>query len=160
MLGAGELPEEFTGPVAYDDRWLWIAIALAALVVAYYALTWRLTRAPRPEIVAAPTVDVGSARALALARVDDVERAVREGGLSARAGHQRLSEVVRAYVEQVSALPARSMALADFRAIAPPALTGAIELMYPPEFGPDETFAERTFADAAAQARTIVERWG
>lgn len=160
MLGAGELPEEFTGPVAYDDRWLWIAIALGTLVVAYYGLTWWLTRPPRPEVAAVPTVDVASARARALTLVDDVERAVREGRIGARAGHQRLSEAVRAYVEQVSALPARSMALADFRAMAPPALTGAIELMYPPEFGPDETFAERTFADAAAQARTLVERWG
>ena len=45
---AVDLPEEFTGPVGYADRWLWIAVGLAVALVVYYALAWWFTRAPRP----------------------------------------------------------------------------------------------------------------
>lgn len=169
MPGAGELPEEFTGPVAYADRWLWIAIALVVAVVVFYVLTWWLTRAPRPPAPRPVVRDVASTRARHLAEIDEVVTAVAAGRLTPREGHQRLSSTVRSYVEEVSGLPARSMALADFRAQAPGSLqdlVGAIELMYPPEFSPegsaesDGAVASATVDAAAQRARAVVAGWG
>lgn len=158
-LRVSEMPEEFTGPVTYSDWWVWVALVLLALVVAYYAVAWWVTRAPRIPTIARAQVDVPGAQAEHLARIDRVVAQVRTGALSSRDGHQQLSEVVRSYVATVTTLPARTMALADFRARAPQELVDAIALMYPPEFGPDTTLAEDTFDPAATRARNLVGTW-
>ena len=154
MRAVAELPEEFAGPVGYADRWLWIAVALLGLVVVYYAVAWWSTRPPRrrPAPITAPP-DV---RREHLARIDQVEEQVRSGAISARVGHQQLSRVVRGYVAAVSPLPAPTMTLADLRALAPAALTDVIELVYPPEFAPDEAHARDAFDVAVRRARTFV----
>jgi hypothetical protein len=52
------------------------------------------------------------------------------------------------------------MALADFRAHAPQALTDAIEVMYPPEFAPDDIGqARERFDDALHRGRRLVTSW-
>jgi len=153
-----DLPEEFTGPVGYADRWLWIAVGLVVALVAYYLLAWRLTRAPaRLDAAPAPAPD---ARAEHLARIDRVDALVRAGELTPRDGHQQLSEVVRDYVAAVTSLPARTMALADFREHAPAALADVIELVYPPEFSPDDTVARERFETAVGRSRGLVTTWG
>lgn len=159
LLRASEMPEEFTGPVTYSDWWVWITVVLLVLVVLYYAVAWWVTRAPRVPTIARADVDVPGVQAEHLARIDRVVAQVRVGALSARDGHQQLSEVVRSYVATVTTLPARTMALADFRARAPQELVDAIELMYPPEFAPDGTLAEDSFDPAATRARNLVGTW-
>lgn len=161
MPGADELPEEFTGPVVYDDRWLWIAIALLVLVVLYYVVSWWLTRAPRVPVVTRAPVDVPDARAVHLARIDELVAQVHDGRLSARSGHQQLSEIVRSWVATVTPLPARTMTLADFRDHAPRELVEAIELMYPPEFAPDADGHgdPAAFDDAVLRSRGLVRSW-
>lgn len=161
LRAAEELPEEFAGPIAYSHLWLWIAIALVVAVVLYYVLAWWLTRPPRVRTVAAAPVVVvpPNARAEHLARIDAVAAQVDDGTMTPRAGHQELSEVVRSYVETVTTLPARTMALADFRAQAPQELVDAIELMYPPEFAPDDDLAREHFATAVDRARALVGQW-
>ncbi|GAA4812892.1 hypothetical protein ACFQ0K_05070 [Nocardioides caeni] len=156
---ADELPEEFSGPVAYSDRWLWIVLGLLVLVLVYYVAAWWFTRAPKPATIARPRVDVPTVRERHLQRIDEVVAQVRAGDLEPRAGHQQLSDVVRSFVAEVTTLPARTMALADFRHRAPEALVAAIELMYPPEFAPDDTIARDRFEDAAGQARQLVGTW-
>ena len=162
MLGAAdrELPEEFTGPVGYSHLWLWLAVAGVALVALYYLVVWLLTRPRRtgPTMWGRMT-DVPNARRDHLQRIDAIEAEVRAGRLAARTGHQQLSEVVRSYVEAVSALPARTMALADFRAHAPAPLADAIELMYPPEFAPDPPVAQERFEQAVRDSRRLVASW-
>ena len=159
LLLAVELPEEFAGPVAYSDRWLWIALTLAVLVVVYYAAAWWLTRPRRDRGAARPGVVVPDVRREHLDRIDRIEDDVRTGSLSPRDGHQQLSDVVRSYVASVTTLPARTMALADFRARAPQELVDAIELMYPPEFAPGDAVARDRFDDAVGQARGLVTAW-
>lgn len=154
-----ELPEELTGPVAYSERWLWIALALVVAVAVYYLASWWLTRPGRGRAVPRPGVVVPGVRAEHLARIDRVAAEVRAGSLGPREGHQQLSEVVRSYVGVVTTLPARTMALADFRTRAPQDLVDAIELMYPPEFAPDEAVARDRFAGALARARELVSSW-
>ncbi|UMG93447.1 hypothetical protein [Nocardioides sp. TF02-7] len=157
MPAVDDLQGEFSGPVAYDGRWFWLALLGIALVVLYYAavlvLTRRRARPPDEDAVTA-------ARREHLERIDRIEAAVRSGGLPARDGHQQLSEAVRSYVGTVSPLPAPTMALADFRARAPRPLTDAIELMYPPEFAPDDVGrARERFDDAVREARGLVATW-
>ncbi|MCX6402244.1 MAG: hypothetical protein NTX33_20205 [Propionibacteriales bacterium] len=159
MRAAAELPEEFTGPVEYADRWLVLAIVLIALVLVYYVVAWWMTRAPKVPTIARAGVDVPSEQAACLARIDEVVARVRLGTLSARDGHQQLSDVVRSYVATVTTLPARTMALADFRTRAPQELVDAIELMYPPEFAPDDALAADTFDVAVDRARNLVGSW-
>lgn len=159
MRAVDDLPDEFSGPVEYADRWLILAIVLIALVLTYYAVVWWMTRAPKVPTIARAGVDVPNAQAEHLARIDKVVAQVRLGTLSARDGHQQLSDVVRSYVATVTTLPARTMALADFRARAPQELIDAIELMYPPEFAPDAALADDTFDAAVDQARNLVGSW-
>lgn len=158
MRAADDLQGEFAGPVAYDERWLWLALLGLLAVAVYYALVLLLTRR-RPE--RPPTEDaVLAARREHLERIDRIEASVRAGRLAARDGHQQLSEAVRSYVGRVSPLPALTMALADFRVRAPRPLTDAIELMYPPEFAPDDVGGARErFDDAVRQARELVGSW-
>lgn len=159
MLAAAELPDEFTGPVAYDDRWLWIAVALGAAVVLYYLLAWWLTRRPRVPRLERVAVDVPDVRRTHLDLIDRIDARVRAGELEPRAGHQQLSEVVRSYVAAVTTLPAQTMALADFRARAPHELVAVIELVYPPEFAPDDAIARELFDTAVVRARGLVADW-
>ncbi|MBM7519068.1 hypothetical protein [Nocardioides nitrophenolicus] len=159
MPAAADLPEEFTGPVAYADRWLWIAVGLAVALVAYYLLAWWLTRAPRPAALARPGVPLPDVRQRHLARLDRIEAQVHAGEITPRAGHQQLSEVVRDYVAAVTTLPARTMALADFRDRAPATLVEVLELVYPPEFAPDDDLARELFETAVDRARDLVTSW-
>ena len=160
-LVAADLQDEFNGPVAYADRWLWLALLGLLLVVAYYLAVLWLTR-DRSTVRPVPWshADVVSVRRQHLDRIDRIEAEVRAGEASARDGHQRLSETVRSYVGAVSTLPAPTMALSDFRRQGPRPLIDAIELMYPPEFAPDDVGeAQQRFDQAVYQARRLVASW-
>lgn len=160
MLAAADLPAEFNGPVSYGDRWIWLALLGLVLVALYYAAVVWFTRERSPAALTWAPADVPSAREQHLARIDRIEADVRSGRASARDGHQQLSETVRSYVGTVSHLPAPTMTLADFRHQAPRVLTDAIELMYPPEFAPDDIGeAQERFDDAVGQARRLVTSW-
>lgn len=165
MLSAGEtpLPDEFAGPVDYSGTWLTLALVGLVLVAAYYVTAWALTRPRSDEPAAAPAT---TTRGRHLSRIDSIEDEVRSGRLEPRLAHQELSGLVRAYVEEVSDLPARTMTLADLRLRAPQQLVDAIAVMYPPEFAPDDAdgasreAARAAFDRAVADARTVVASWG
>lgn len=152
------MPEEFTGPVGYADRWLWIAVVLLVLVVLYYLAAWWFTRRPRPPVVTAAVVDVPDVRRAHLARIDALAEDVHSGRTTPRVGHQQLSDLVRSYVAEVTTLPARTMTLADLQQRAPAELVEAIALMYPPEFAPETDTADR-FDEALAASRRLVGAW-
>ncbi len=153
--------DEFNGPVAYGDRWLWFALLALCLVAVYYlAVVWFTRDRSGPGAVPRTRADVPSVRQQHLDRIAGIEAAVRADQVPARDGHQQLSETVRSYVGAVSTLPAPTMTLADFRRQAPRPLTEAIELMYPPEFAPDDVGqARERFDDAVARARQLVTSW-
>jgi hypothetical protein len=161
MLAVADLQDEFNGPVAYGDRWLWFALLALCLVAVYYlAVVWFTRARSAPGAVAWTRADVPSVRQQHLDRIARIEAAVRADQVPARDGHQQLSETVRSYVGAVSTLPAPTMTLADFRRQAPRPLTEAIELMYPPEFAPDDVGqARERFDDAVAKARQLVTSW-
>jgi len=161
LARALELQDEFNGPVAYGDRWLWLALLALCLVVVYYlAVVWFTRDRSMPRAVPWARADVLSTRQQHLDRISRIEAEVRAGQVPARDGHQQLSETVRSYVGAVSTIPAPTMTLSDFRRHAPPPLTEAIELMYPPEFAPDDVGqARERFDDAVTKARQLVASW-
>jgi hypothetical protein len=149
--------DEFTGPVGYSAAWGWLALTALLVVVVWYAgVAWwarprRRPAADRP----APLPDV---RQRHLAELDRIEQDVREGRLSARAGHQRASLTVRTFVTEAGGVPARTMALADLRAAGQPRLADAVALMYPPEFAPAESEPQELRA-TLDRARDLVATW-
>lgn len=161
IAAAPELPEELNDPTAYDSPWLWWGLLGLLAVAAYYVVVlWatreRVERAPRPKPVKAE-----AARAQAIERIDHVEAAVRAGKVSPRTAHQRLSAVLRTYATQVSDVPASRMTLRQLRARKAPApLVHAIEVMYPPEFAPDDVGGAADRLDEAIRlAREVVSTW-
>lgn len=160
MLAAADLPEEFQNPVAYFDRWLWFALLAMLVMVLYYAATLWFTRDPRKKQVPWHRPAAADPRREHLGEIDRVEVAARDGELPLRDAHQKLSEIVRGYVDTVTPLPARTMSLSDFKAAAPGDLAQAIALMYPPEFAPDDVNEARERFDIALHhARRLVTTW-
>jgi len=152
MLAAGE----FTGPVGYSPIWLVLTVVLVALVVAYYVAVVRWAAAgfvPDEEASA-----LEEARADHLRRIAAIESAVRSGRLPLRTAFQDLSLTVRSFVDEVTDVPARYLALEDLRNSADPKVADAIARMYPPEFGPDDV-APKELLDSLGQARELVTRW-
>jgi hypothetical protein len=65
---------------------------------------------------------------------------------------------VRAFVGEVSDVPARTMTLEELRATPHPPLAEAIAAMYPPEFAPGEASLD-DFARSLHAARELVRTW-
>jgi hypothetical protein len=152
MLAAAE----FTGPVGYSPVWVVLAVALVVLVMSYYVAVahWaRLGFVPDLEASA-----LEEARADHLRQIDAIEAALRAGRLSLRAAFQELSLTVRSFVDDVTEVPARFMALEDLRDSADPKVADAIARMYPPEFGPEDT-PPKEFLVSLGQARELVTTW-
>jgi hypothetical protein len=147
---------EFTGPVSYSPIWVVLAVVLALVVLYYYVSVARWARAGFvPD-------DDGSALEAArtdhLRQIDSIEAALRSGRLSLRAAFQELSLTVRSFVDDVTDVPARFLALEDLRNSADPKVAEAIARMYPPEFGPDDT-PPKEFLASLGQARELVKTW-
>ncbi len=157
MRAAGEPLDQLAPPVDYELPWGWVAVGLVLLVAAWYAavLWWG-----RPGAgVGGRAADRGPRRR-ALRALDALEREVDAGRLPLREAHQRTSEVLRGFVEEVGELPARSMALADLRAAGASDVAAVVALLYPPEFGVDaDRVTRERFADAVERAREVVRTW-
>lgn len=149
----------FLPPGSYGLTWpLLGGIILVALLV-WAGVVWLMTRPPEDERGAPlPPDAVAKKRAEALAAIDEVERAVTQGEITARAGHHRLSRTVRRFVAAVSGLDAEKMTAEDIRARGPEHLARLIEAYYPSQFGVRES--ERPSITAAARAaREVVGGW-
>lgn len=164
LPAAAKPPAEFHDPVAYYDRWLWLALIALLVVIAYYVVVLVATRAPRTQPAEherwQPPPEPVNQQHRHLAEIDRIEHQVRCGNIDLRDAHQQLSEVVRSYVDTVTPLPATTMSLADLKTAAPGELARAIEIMYPPEFAPDdEGQASERFDAAVHHSRRLVATW-
>lgn len=162
MAAAGDLRAvgDVAGPVGYAVPWALVAAGAVLLVVLYYVVVLVATRARRPGD-GAPVAGRArrTAREDALARLDEVDDAVSAGRTSPRAGHQQVSDAVRAYLAVVTGRPARAMTLADARRDGPEELAALLAEVYPPEFAPGEALARDRFAGSLARARALVTAW-
>jgi hypothetical protein len=152
-------PPGFYAPDLYAARWLWVGVALLALVVLWFVFVWRSTRPRRVRIPARVTPDrLSRLRADYTRQIDLVLGRAARGQITQRAGHQQLSVLVRHFVHEVSGIHAPTMTLTELTAtgarLTP--VSDVVGQLYPGEFGPHET---ETLAGAGAVARQVVARW-
>jgi hypothetical protein len=157
-MAAGPAIDDYL-PLHLYDWWWWLALPLfAALLVAWILVSRRLARVPD-----APAVDVPAAPApfrprpdagaLALARIDEVERRVAEGELEPRSAHVELSAIVREFARDRTGVDASAMTLSELRARHLDRVADVVAGFYPIAFAP------RAPADvdvAVARARGLV----
>jgi hypothetical protein len=148
---------ELTDPVTYSAWLLVLAVALPVLVVAWYAgVTWWA----REKRDGAGWRQVARARRDHLRRLDKVEAAVATGEMTPRSAHQQISVLVRSYVDAVSSVETRSMALEQLRATAPAEVADVVALIYPPAFQPGDQGEPAARLDPALHdARAVVATW-
>lgn len=153
-----ELPGEVLPLVGYSPFWLWLGIALVAVVALYYLLVWVFTRdraedaAPEPEA----EVDVDAARTEAFSRVDAIERRVLAGELDDRSAYEQLSATIREFVADATGVPADHMTLADLSRTQLHGTTRTVAQLYPGIFAPE---AQRDVAAATRDARAVISGW-
>jgi hypothetical protein len=151
---------DFVGPAAYAGPWTWLPYVLLLAVAGWYA--WVLLGGRRPAEVAEEFVSsrnpADTVRGRRLQELDRIDQYVRAGQLPLREGFQRMSATVRAFVGEVSDVPARTMTLEELRASPHPRVAEAIAAMYPPEFAPGEASLD-DFARSLHAARELVRTW-
>ncbi len=148
---------DFFPPVQFNLLWALLALGIVLLIIAWFVALGVLTRAkPVAEPLAPAAPDAGAVQSIYLERIRQVESAHERFELPSRQAHQQLSSLVRAFAHESSIHPASAMTLTELRQVDLPEVAGAVEGMYPAEFGP----AERgNVAAAVAEARRVVMEW-
>lgn len=159
MLAADSPPPGFYAPDPYSSTWLWVGVGAFTLIALWYGWVFWSTR-EKPVVV---PVRVSPDRLERLRsdyahQIEVVVTRARAGEISARQGHQRLSVLVRHFVQEVSGIRAPTMTLTDLHAsgsrLTP--VSVVVGQLYPGEFAPA---AAATLEGAAEQAKTVVARW-
>ena len=158
-MPAAEPPPGFYGPDLYAAKWLWIGVAILALVAAWYAWVWWSTRERRVVVPPRVTPDrLTRLREDYTRQIDLVLERAASGEITQRRAHQQLSVLVRHFVQEVSGIHAPTMTLTELNArgarLTP--VSEVVGTLYPGEFGPRET---ATLAGAGAVAKQVVARW-
>jgi len=145
-------------PLQHSAWWILVALALLAVVAAWFTWVWWRTRPMRPPPLV-PTELTGRSlatlRSSYLARIDAVAADQEAGRLPGRDVAQALSPLVRRFAFEATGFPAHVKSLAELRQERPGPLPAAVAVMYPDEF------AERSGdgAAAVASARRLVAEW-
>lgn len=142
--------------------WMAIALALVALVVAWYVFVWWSSRratelVPVADVEPDPTASREELRARYLALVDEVVASYDAGQLSRRAAHRKLGTLVRFYAQETSGVRADVMTLDDLTRARLGAIAHAVAVYYPAEFASVESGDVHRSADVARQA--VVSWW-
>ncbi|WP_345751830.1 hypothetical protein [Microbacterium rhizophilus] len=153
-------PDELYPPVQYAPGWMLLALGVIVLSILAICLILLLTR-PRPA--AAATVPAAGDVVALLRRehldaIDGIERAWRDGELSARAANLELSRATRAFVNEYSGLEAPVLALDDLvaRGVHPALVDALRRHYYPSIFGRGPAVDPAAGAEAA---RRVVSAW-
>jgi hypothetical protein len=151
----------FFPPVQYAPWWMLIGVGILILVALWYVFVLFSTRrrpVPPPQERYAP---VGPPPQLLrhryLGMIQDTQAAHESGRLSFREAHHQLSLLLRSYVAEREGIQTIHMTLEDLRDAQLTPLSAAVERLYPGAFS--DTTQHGTVADAAADARRLVESW-
>jgi len=155
--------DELYPPIQYGWIWLLLAAGILVLLVGVIALILVLTR-PRPPRPSDPTPrrplgeELESLRSGYLQRIDEIERAYADGGISARRANHELSRLTRAFVNEYTGIASPVMSLDELEAHhVHPALIDALKRHYYPS-----VFQNGPVIDPVAgakAAREVVTAW-
>jgi hypothetical protein len=136
-----------------------VGIGAFVLVAGWYLWVWRATR-ERPERAAPPPAQdrVARLRDEYVRQIDLVVEREAAGRISARDAHQRLSVLVRHFVQELSGIRAPTMTLSELSSSGPrlTPVSAVVEVLYPGEFAPEDA---SSVAGAADVSREVVRRW-
>ena len=151
---------EFIPPVQYLPWWGLLGFLLLLVVAAWWVFVFVSTRKSRVPERSASAVPVGPAveviRKRYLGLIDETRVAYLSGGLPDREAYQRLSMLMRSYVEEREGTRTVTLTLKELRGTTFTPLTEAVARLYPGAFGPEES---GTVAQALDRARGLVTSW-
>lgn len=159
MRVADSPPPGFYAPDPYSDLWVWLGVAILAVVGCWYAWVWWSTRS-RPVVVPPRIAPdrLTRLRADYARQIDLVVAQADEGVITQRRAHQQVSVLVRHFVHEVSGIHAPTMTLTDLSSsgerLTP--VSKVVAVLYPGEFAPREA---QTIGGAARVAKQVVARW-
>lgn len=159
MPAADQPPPGFYAPDPYGAAWLWMGLAGLSLIALWYAWVFWSTR--EKAVVTTPRLSPDRLDRLRSDYTHQIEVVVGQvvaDEITRRQGHQRLSVLVRHFVQEVSGIRAPTMTLTDLHAsgsrLTP--VSVVVGELYPGEFAPASA---TTIEGAAEQAKTVVARW-
>ncbi|KQY03947.1 hypothetical protein ASD37_24285 [Mycobacterium sp. Root135] len=134
-----DLLRHVIGPTPYSSLWLWLAIALSALLVGWYAGVLLFTM-PRKRLGTVPLVGAARDRMVryrAARTVRAIGDRYRAGEVSAGTAGEAVSREVRRFLHQVTGVRAEFMQLDGIErseiASAAPLLTNLVDIRFNPE---------------------------
>ena len=151
---------EFLPPVQYLPWWGLLGFLLLVVVAAWWVFVFVSTRRSRvpdragSEVPFGPAVEVIRKRYLGL--IDETRVAYLSGGLPDREAYQRLSMLMRSYVEEREGTRTVTLTLKELRTTPLRPLTEAVARLYPGAFGPGRA---GSVAQALDDARGLVSSW-
>ncbi len=160
--------DAFYPPERYAAIWPIVALLVLLAVAVWLGFVWWCTRpdrSPTSRPLSRPGVagpDPARSKRASIARIDQLVAEVESGRLDVRTGHQRVSEVVRDFVDRRSGAGAGAgaltMTLSDFGSGDPRLVPVAavVRRLYPGEFGPDPAPPLRPIAE---EAKAVIDGW-
>ncbi len=152
-------PPGFYAPDPYAAWWPWVGLAVFVGVAGWYLWVWQATRVRPRKSTPGPAQDrVSRLRDEYVRQIEVVARHAEAGRITPRDAHQRLSVLVRHFVQEASGIRAPTMTLSELTASGPrlTPVSEVVEVLYPGEFAPEDS---DTVQGAAAVAREVVLRW-
>ncbi len=153
-----ELIQFVIGPTPYSSRWLWLAVLLLLVLIAWYAAVFVFTL-PGRRIRALPVI--GAARdelvkRRSVRRVRAIAERHRAGALAAAPAAAALSRELRAFLREATGVRAEYMQLgaiaAGELASAAPVLTKLVDA----QFNADSTVDVGVVSDSAEE---LIQTW-
>lgn len=144
---------------------LWPIILLGICILGIVAvliilkLNLKFKRKPavaKPVLQPVSTQDIHGLQMKYLKELDTVEQEFRKGSLSIRKAYQRMSSIVRRFVQERTGVKTHTYTLEDIRKSNMPRLEGIVGEFYSPEFS---VKSEGDVFEALEKSRRMIEEW-
>lgn len=142
-------------------------LLLIAMVMIFYFVTHKKKPKVKKEVVSPVQQPVRPVAAISvrdryLEKIAQVELGYKNGEYTAKKCFEKLSGIVRSFVEQVTGIPVTTATLLDIQKEDLPMLEQLISGYYHPEFASelDETTSEaEQVGEAVTNAKKVIETW-
>jgi hypothetical protein len=152
-------------PVPYPFPWNiagYVLIALAIILpVLFFLLSGRKQPAPEEPVEEekpawTPPRTLNIVKGEYLRKLDDLESKVNSGSISMREGYQRLSNMTRAFVYEVTGIHVQDYTITEIRRLDMPILTDLMNEYYRFEFS---EHTPSSISDSIERTKGMIARW-